>query len=126
MLINLGVSTNDRRVALQVARSLQSQLFFYEVEWGGRVLSDGVEDVYMFLDDVEGMSDGAREELPTSVIPMLTKCYSPSCTDGSDCYSYGCPRRTGVPTFARCQLSFALMPTFPGFSFPAAVATHNC
>ncbi|KAJ4469772.1 hypothetical protein C8J55DRAFT_523777, partial [Lentinula edodes] len=34
---------------IQVARSLHSQLFFYEVEQGGRVLRDGVEDVYMFL-----------------------------------------------------------------------------
>jgi hypothetical protein len=38
---------------LLVARSLQNLLFFYEVEWGSRVLQDGVEDVYMFLDDYE-------------------------------------------------------------------------
>ncbi|KAJ6607005.1 hypothetical protein B0H10DRAFT_2073442 [Mycena sp. CBHHK59/15] len=90
-----GISTNDRRVALQVARSLQSQLFFYEVEWGGRVLQDGVEDVYMFLDDLEGPSDSApdREELPTAVVTMLTKCYSPSCGEGVPCYSYSCPSK---------------------------------
>lgn len=37
-------------------------LFFYEVEWGSRVLQDGVEDVYMFLDDYEigGSSSGAE------------------------------------------------------------------
>ncbi|KAF7971187.1 hypothetical protein HWV62_21862 [Athelia sp. TMB] len=99
LLINHGVSTSDRRAALQVARSLQSQLFFYEVEWGGRVLQDGVEDVYMFLDDQEGGSGAdfhpEREELPTGVITMLTKCYSPSCGEGGPCYSYSCPRKTG-------------------------------
>ncbi|KAH9479317.1 Rho1 guanine nucleotide exchange factor 1 [Psilocybe cubensis] len=95
LAINHGVSTNDRRVALHVARSLQSQLFFYEVEWGGHVLQDGVEDVYMFLDDVDGASDAVpeREELPTGVITMLTRCYSPSCGDGIPCYSYTCPRK---------------------------------
>ncbi|KAJ6561073.1 signal transducer [Mycena vulgaris] len=95
LAVNHGISTSDRRAALQVARSLQSQLFFYEVEWGGRVLQDGVEDVYMFLDDQEGTSDAApeREELPTGVVTMLTKCYSPSCGDETQCYSYGCPRR---------------------------------
>ncbi|KAJ7282099.1 Dbl domain-containing protein [Mycena rebaudengoi] len=89
LAINHGISTNDRRAALQ------SQLFFYEVEWGGRVLQDGVEDVYMFLDDQEGPSDAApeREELPTGVVTMLTKCYSPSCSDEQQCYSYGCPRK---------------------------------
>jgi hypothetical protein len=54
LLQNQGTSTNDRYIALLVARSLQQQLFFYEVEWGGRVLQDGVEDVYMFLDDQDG------------------------------------------------------------------------
>ncbi|KAF8159396.1 CNH domain-containing protein [Crassisporium funariophilum] len=95
LAINHGVSTSDRRVALQVARSLQSQLFFYEVEWGGRVLQDGVEDVYMFLDDQENGSDAIpeREELPTGVITMLTRCYSPSCGDGIPCYAYACPRK---------------------------------
>lgn len=82
-------------MALQVARSLQSQLFFYEVEWGNRVLHDGVEDVYMFLDDQESGSDAIpeREELPTSVITMLTRCYSPSCGEGVVCYAYSCPRK---------------------------------
>lgn len=96
LLINHGVSTSDRRAALQVlyflyvalcvltlfclrflhgsfvlvtqvARSLHSQLFFYEVEWGGRVLQDGVEDVYMFLDDLDG---GAGELLV--VVPFCS------------------------------------------------------
>lgn len=101
LLVNLGISTNDRRIALGVARSLQSQLFFYEVEWGGRQLSDGVEDVFMFLDDSEGMSGEVpeREELPTGVITVLTKCYSLSCVEGVQCYAYGCPRRASVRLF---------------------------
>mgnify|MGYP006955284265 FL=1 len=74
-------------MAIQVARSLQSQLFFYEVEWGGRVLQDNVEDVFTFLDN-----DGG-EELPTGVITMLSRCYSPSCGDGVSCYAFDCPRK---------------------------------
>ena len=95
LAINHGVSTSDRRIALQVARSLQNQLFFYEVEWGGRELQDGVEDVYMFLDDAEGPSSGGleRAELPTGVVTMLTKCYSPSCGEDTPCYCYSCPRK---------------------------------
>jgi hypothetical protein len=100
LLISQGVATNNRAIALQVARSLQQQLFFYEVEWGGRVLQDGVEDVYMFLDDQEGGADAPRdrEELPTSVITVLTRCYSPSCSDAQPCYSFACPRRLRVGT----------------------------
>ncbi|EGN96888.1 hypothetical protein SERLA73DRAFT_58376 [Serpula lacrymans var. lacrymans S7.3] len=98
LLINHGVSTTNRRAALQVARSLQQQLFFYEVEWGDRPLQDGVEDVYMFLDDQEGGASDAhpeREELPTAVVTMLTKCYASGCTEGEPCYSYACPRKSG-------------------------------
>ncbi|KAF8075167.1 CNH domain-containing protein [Lyophyllum atratum] len=95
LAINHGVSTNDRRAALQVARSLQSQLFFVEVEWDSRPLQDNVEDVYTFLSDIDGASDGPpeQEELPTGVVTMLTRCYAPSCGDGSPCYAYLCPRR---------------------------------
>lgn len=97
LLVTHGISTNDRRAALQVARSLQSQLFFYEVEWVDRPLQDGVEDVYMFWDDQEGASDARmeREELPTAVITLLTRCYASSCDEDNPCYSYTCPRRVG-------------------------------
>ncbi|KAI0035294.1 Dbl-like domain-containing protein [Vararia minispora EC-137] len=95
LLQHQGSAENDRYIALLVARSLQQQLFFYEVEWGGRVLQDGVEDVYMFLDDADGPHDGPREreELPTSVITVLTRCYSPGCSDDLPCYSFACPRK---------------------------------
>ncbi|OJA08436.1 hypothetical protein AZE42_06555 [Rhizopogon vesiculosus] len=95
MLINHSVSTTDRRAALQVARSLQQQLFFYEVEWGQKLLQDGVEDVYMFLQDIEGNSEARRDrkELPTAVITPLTRCYASSCSGKDPCYSFACPRR---------------------------------
>lgn len=107
--MNMHIPSNDRRLALHLARSLQSQLFFYEVEWGGRVLQDGVEDVYMFLDDQEGGADirnQEMEELPTGVFTPLTKCYSPSCMDGSPyvCSSFTCPRRVCL-----CECSFEVM-----------------
>lgn len=62
------------------------------------MLQDGVEDVYMFLDDQEGGAESVpeREELPTGVITVLTRCYSPSCQDGAPCYSFACPRRPRV------------------------------
>ncbi|KAG6332497.1 hypothetical protein ID866_6590 [Astraeus odoratus] len=101
LLINHGISTADRRIALQVARSLQQQLFFYEVEWNDKPLQDGVEDVYMFLDDLEGTSEGPREreELPTAVVTMLTKCYASSCSEEDPCYSFACPRRRAASVF---------------------------
>lgn len=66
---------------------------FYEVEWGERILQDGVEDVYMFLDDDERTSNTPKEALPTSVVTIMANCYSPSCGEGPECYAYGCPRK---------------------------------
>ncbi|KIY65698.1 Dbl domain-containing protein [Cylindrobasidium torrendii FP15055 ss-10] len=98
LVLHHNTSTSDRRIAVQVARSLQSQLFFYEVEWGGQSLTDGVEDVYMFLDDTEldGSSSsgaGGIGELPTGVVTRLTQCYVATCVDATPCYAYSCPRR---------------------------------
>lgn len=94
LVTHLGGAAEDRRAALHVARSLQSQLFFYEVEWNSRTLQGGVEDVYMFLDDQEGDDTSVeRGELPTGIITYLTKCYSPDC-GGATCYSYSCPRKS--------------------------------
>ena len=49
----------------------------------------------MFWDDQEGASDARmeREELPTAVITLLTRCYASSCDEDNPCYSYTCPRR---------------------------------
>jgi hypothetical protein len=61
------------------------------------VLQDGVEDVYMFLDDdQEGGGGGMREELPTGVVTMLTRCYTPTCVEETPCYAYGCPKRVSI------------------------------
>lgn len=59
------------------------------------MLQDTVEDVYNFMGDQEGGSDAIMEqtELPTGVVTMLTRCYAPSCGDGSPCYAYACPRK---------------------------------
>ncbi|KAE9385865.1 hypothetical protein BT96DRAFT_928595 [Gymnopus androsaceus JB14] len=74
----------DRKAALHVARSLQIQLWFFEVEGGGKELCDGVEDVYTFTDD---------SELPLAVVTMLTRCYVPTCFDDEPCYAWDCPKR---------------------------------
>ncbi|KAF8143060.1 hypothetical protein K438DRAFT_1784078, partial [Mycena galopus ATCC 62051] len=83
LALNQGISTSDCRAALQVAPSLQSRLFFHEVEWGGPVFQDS------------SGSDAApkREEFPTSVVTMLTKCYRASWGDEALCYLYGCPQQ---------------------------------
>lgn len=51
----------------------------------------------MFLDDAEGSSDTPieRTELPTGVVTILAKCYSPGCDIGmpGSCYAYDCPRK---------------------------------
>jgi RHO1 GDP-GTP exchange protein 1/2 len=50
----------------------------------------------MFLDDMDGGSDarmGDLEELPSGVILLMTKCYSPGCSDEDPCYAYACPRK---------------------------------
>ena len=75
-------------------------LFFYEVEWGARPLTDGVEDVYMFMDDQEGGGgEVERAELPTGIVTMLTECYSALCDGPGPCYSYACPRRVSSTFF---------------------------
>ncbi|KAE9411081.1 hypothetical protein BT96DRAFT_247819 [Gymnopus androsaceus JB14] len=94
----------DRKAALHVARSLQTQLLFYEVEGGGRELCDGVDDVYMFSDDSAYCTNGnsnssgffptsAELPLPTAVVTMLTRCYVPTCVDDKPCYARDCPKR---------------------------------
>lgn len=41
-----------RHLALELARSLKGQLFFNEVDWGTAELQDGVDEVYLFLQEV--------------------------------------------------------------------------
>lgn len=89
----------DRRIALDVARSLQSQFFFFEVETGSRLLQDNVENVYVFMDEQLGSQDPVeKQELPTGVVVTLTKCYSTNCRDSFPCYSPRCPLKVRTAT----------------------------
>lgn len=49
--IDLRSESASRQVALLLAKSLKSQLFFHEVDWGENELTDGVDEVYTFLED---------------------------------------------------------------------------
>lgn len=59
-------SSNDRRFALSVARSLHKQLFFAEVDWADKPLRDAMDDVYQF-NEIDGAGAMAYE-LPTCVM----------------------------------------------------------
>lgn len=112
--------TDDRRIAVVIARNLHRNMFFNEVDWDDtRQLRDSHEQVYCFQDDEEQAtidylngnvagagvySPSARaheapnqaQEVPNGVITRFTKCYSPFCgmegTSGSGaCYSLYCP-----------------------------------
>jgi hypothetical protein len=85
----------SRRLALQVARSLHMQLFFFEVRDNTQPVDDGLDQVYIFAD--EG-GTGDWEELPTGVLTQVTNCYSPLCArltaygiGGGGCLSPSCP-----------------------------------
>lgn len=99
LAINHGVSANDRRVALQVARTLQSQLF--DLSRMGKTHIAGWHWRYMFLNDLEGGSEMILEceESTIGVITMLTRCCFPSCGEGIPCYSYSCPRKVCFDLF---------------------------
>jgi hypothetical protein len=119
LLTTMNISTNDRTIALAIARSLQSQLFFYEVEWSGKAVSDGVEDVFMFLDDQDATNLPERSELPTGVITFLTKCYVSSCLDETPCYSYACPKRKSVSDYYYFSLTIT-------YSIATDTSTSRC
>lgn len=50
-LVKSGDPNSIRQVALSLAKSLKSQLFFHEVDWGEKELTDDVDEVYTFLED---------------------------------------------------------------------------
>ena len=107
--------TDDRRIALSLARTLHRNMFFHEADWEVQHLKDSVEQVFCFEEDEEQSTfdylnsavatrGGPNlstnrigkpvEDLPTGVITRFTKCYSPFCgTEGSSgaCYSLYCP-----------------------------------
>ncbi|ORX37372.1 Dbl homology domain-containing protein [Kockovaella imperatae] len=98
-------SPNDRRFALLMAQSLQNQLWFVEVDWDIKPLRDSPEDVFRFMGEMEGMGagDGINSELPSGLMTMATRCYSPSCPQDSRCYASRCP-------FRQMPSSFIYMP----------------
>jgi hypothetical protein len=123
----------DRRHALHVGRTLQENLFFFEVNYSGRILQDNLDDVYIFgeeegvgvrrpLSEVQsssvgqgtavGLSSMIDTELPTGVLPDFSRCYSPSCSWGApgSCYAYGCPNSPEtkvmrVPWYCTCTVT---------------------
>ena len=99
-----------------MARSLQTQLWFVEVDWDIKPIRDSPEDVFRFMGEMEGMStgDGFNSELPTGLASMATKCYSPMCPQDSRCYAARCPYRQAPSSF----LSHETRPPSPG---PSAV-----
>ncbi|KAG5730352.1 Rho1 guanine nucleotide exchange factor 1 [Termitomyces sp. T112] len=94
LIITHGLLITDRRASLQVARSLQSQLFFTEVEWDDSAkVKDNAGDLYNFLDNAMSFDDEFDDDLPTGIVTILTRCYSPTCSESDPCYSYVCPRK---------------------------------
>lgn len=107
MISATHADTDNRQIALCIAKSLKKELFFHEVDWGSSELQDGVDEVYMFLEDSMGehvqtandfdvelsrASFGGNKlhkgqmtrandlvDLPTGVFTPLTSCYSPLC-----------------------------------------------
>ncbi len=87
----------DRHYALQFVRSLDSSLWWHEVDWSGLPVKDTSEgDVYTFPSE---SMDPEMDDLPTGVLTSLTPCISPFCNKlteegySSTCYSYTCPNK---------------------------------
>ncbi|KAK7437358.1 Rho guanine nucleotide exchange factor [Stygiomarasmius scandens] len=92
--LNRNASVDENELAVQVARSLQSQSSFRQLDRDGLDSKKGADNVYMFVDI-----------LPTGVITSLTRCYSPMCAEGNLCYSPRCPRKKGVGRPKRTKTS---------------------
>ncbi|KAG6899149.1 hypothetical protein C0993_000239 [Termitomyces sp. T159_Od127] len=94
LIVIHGLLIPDRRASLQVAKSLHNQLFFTEVEWDDFAkVEDNLENVFNFLDNEMSFDDEFHDDLPTGVVTILTRCYSPTCSQSNPCYSYVCPRK---------------------------------
>lgn len=61
-LVLSGDPSSLRHVALSLAKSLKSQLFFHEVDWGEKELTDDVDEVYTFLEDSLADMGSASED----------------------------------------------------------------
>lgn len=68
-----------------------------EVDWDTKPIRDSSDVVFKFMDEMEafgGGNDPLTIALPSGVLTMATKCYSPSCTGDSRCYAPRCPSKT--------------------------------
>ena len=101
-------SVTARDLSMQIARSLQAQLWVHSVEWHESELCDDDDEIFGFLQDEPGPSGynpfpmHDLDTTPSSVITPLTSCYSPLCAqDAGDnlfaCYSPYCPRARSTP-----------------------------
>ncbi|KAI5480823.1 Rho guanyl-nucleotide exchange factor [Pseudohyphozyma bogoriensis] len=94
-ILNILPKSADRRYALQIARTLQQNLWFHEVDWSDVPLKDSAGSQAYLFDNAFDSNDFA--EIPTGVLTTFTACYSPYCgklTETGDvmaCYSYSCP-----------------------------------
>lgn len=92
----LSDAFKSRRIALHVARSLHTQLFFFEIRDNEQPVNDGLDQVFVFPEDDGG---GATwDEIPSAVLTEVTGCYSPLCSSLSrqgfitgGCLSPSCP-----------------------------------
>lgn len=99
----------NRRVALHIGRSLESQLFIHEVDWERiSTITDTVNCVYTFMSAATSTAEVSSprssvhdDDIPTGVFPSVGGCYSPACqlgTRAGQCYSPSCPNREGPLT----------------------------
>lgn len=107
----LSDNFKSRKVALQIAKSLHSQLLFFEVRDNDRPVQDGLDQVFVFPEDDGG---GATwDELPSGVFVETTGCYSPLCTSLTaqgvflgGCLSPSCPNNLVSRRLKRTAESF--------------------
>ncbi|KAF9582187.1 RHO1 GDP-GTP exchange protein 2 [Lunasporangiospora selenospora] len=88
------VKIEDRRYALSIARSMESQKLFFG--GGNSHLFDSNNDQYFFSDATLAYLPGKSDfpTVPRAVFPNSAPCYSFGCAPGNTgCYSYSCPNK---------------------------------
>ncbi|KAG4086593.1 hypothetical protein H8356DRAFT_1282084 [Neocallimastix lanati (nom. inval.)] len=120
------LGTEDRKVAQTIGQALEEQDMFHDVTYLHKLL-DSHYHYYQFEDlakpiailerkETERLNPNDRKSLmrklterrgtrkefeendPYGVLVNIARCYSPTCTDDSPCYSYSCPRRRIMET----------------------------
>lgn len=105
----LSDTMKSRRTALHIARSLHSQLFFFEVRNNEQPVQDGLDQVFVFPEDDGG---GATwDEIPSAILTEVTPCYSPLCNSLAaqgyyltKCLSPSCPNNMQASVCAHLPL----------------------